>query len=287
MSNFYRTTSLFFNNPYVNPYIATLKHIGWQFRKAMNLFPYDLTEKGFIVRIGNRVIANGCGALINAMGYYDPNNMFFLEEVYKRGVYKFFFDIGSNIGFYSLIVASQSSEAKVLAFEPHPYTYDQLRENVTINGLNGQIITINSALGSRNGGILFSNEPGSSVNRVVTFADGDAISVKVIRGDSIDLLQHKVTPEILKIDVEGYENYVLKGFGKTLGNVQVIFIECQSVGATANLLARDFGFLGPFKIDYEKRRFFNSSIHNEDWVFLNPNAKNNISKMNFYVEDVA
>ncbi len=43
----------------------------------------------------------------------------------------YFLDIGSNVGFFS-ILASQHSKAEVHAFEPHPETFKYLERNINI-----------------------------------------------------------------------------------------------------------------------------------------------------------
>ena len=154
--NFFQTVSAFHKNTYVNPYGATLRHVGWQFRKLFNCFPCDLKFRGFVVRVADRSIANGCGALLNAMGYYDPNNMLFIEEIFKQGRCQTFFDVGANIGVYSLIAAAQSRASRVFAFEPHPYTFSLLEDNVRLNRLQNQISGYQRALSDQDGTALFS-----------------------------------------------------------------------------------------------------------------------------------
>ena len=103
MCNFFNTVSAFYQNPFVNPHLSILRHVGWQIRKLTNRFPCEIKFDGFKIIVRNKVIANGCGGLLNAMGYYDPNNMYFIEELCRTRICNAFFDIGANIGVYSLI----------------------------------------------------------------------------------------------------------------------------------------------------------------------------------------
>ena len=84
-TNFFRTVSIIYKNKFVNPYFATFRHVLWAFRKVFNIFPCDLKLGGLIVRVANLSVANGIGALVNAMEYYDPNNMLMLKEIFKTG----------------------------------------------------------------------------------------------------------------------------------------------------------------------------------------------------------
>jgi FkbM family methyltransferase len=276
VTNFFRTVSVFYQNPFINPYLASLRHIGWAFRKIFNLFPCEVQLGDRNVRIPNRAIANGSGALANAMGYYDPNNMFFIEEIFQNGVYDTFFDIGSNIGIYSLIAAGRAGKSKAFAFEPHPYTFALLNENVRLNHQEENILCYQVALSDQNGIVLFRDIPGHPENQVVADSlqgsNGNVIEVKAWRGDDFCTQLGLLPPQVVKIDVEGYENQVLSGLTSILNAVQLIFIECWALETTVDLLCGGTGFLGPYKIDYKNRRFSRQNLNYEDWVFVNPAA---------------
>ena len=284
MSNFFKTVSVFYKNKFVSPEVATIKHCIWQIRKLLDLFPCDIAVHDFKVRISNRSIANGCGALINAMGYYDPNNMHLLDELFSINLLRSFFDIGANIGIYSLIAAS-TRNVKVFAFEPHPYTLSLLRENIAINFFEKRVNAVQCALGELNGQINLTDNPGSAVNHILENNENaqKGISVKQIRGDTF-CQEENIIPHAMKIDVEGYENSVLRGFESILDRVQLIFVECRSVAQTCSILCDRFGFLGPYKIDYRARRFEKADISYEDWNFVNPQLLPLLESANFQFE---
>ncbi len=58
-------------------------------------------------------------------------------------------DIGANIGVFSLF-ASQSKNTKVFAFEPMPENYSLLKENISLNNLEKNILPFNLAVGALN-----------------------------------------------------------------------------------------------------------------------------------------
>jgi len=269
MTNLLRTISIFFRNPYINPYWAGVRHLAWQFRKMSNAFPCDIVLDGLRIRIHDRSIANGCGALLNAMGFYDPNNMYFLDEILSKGIFSVFFDIGANIGVYTLL-ASRQGGIQVISFEPHPYTFSLLKENVVLNHISDRVDCLQMALGKDVGQIYFSNVPGSPVNHVLTHEGATGVSkilVNVTRGD-VFCSEHGLVPEIMKLDVEGFEDSVLEGFGKILDEVRVIIVECLSVEKTSQFLRDSFRFLGPFKLDFRTRKFTGHDTNYEDWIFL-------------------
>lgn len=49
------------------------------------------------------------------------------------------FDVGANIGMFTLFVARQCDDVKVYAFEPIPATFDILRRNVELYGINARL----------------------------------------------------------------------------------------------------------------------------------------------------
>jgi FkbM family methyltransferase len=272
MTNFFRTLSTFRRNTFINPYVASLKHVGWAIRKVLNHFPCDLRIGSVTVRIASRSIANGVGSLLNAMGYYDPNNMYLIEDIFKKRFASVFLDIGANVGVYSLIAAA-SEDVRVVAFEPHPVTFSFLEENVRINHKEKMVSCHQIALGDMDGDVPFQDSAGNPENRILTEKDlgVDFIRVTSRRGDSF-CAERGICPEIMKIDVEGFEDQVLKGFGKLLLETKVIFVECWDPPVITGYLCEEVGFMGPYKVDYRNRKLVHDDIHYEDWVFINSQA---------------
>nr|BAL53461.1 methyltransferase, FkbM family [uncultured Chloroflexota bacterium]BAL55902.1 methyltransferase, FkbM family [uncultured Chloroflexota bacterium] len=255
----------------------------WQGRKALNRFPCDISLRKITLRVGNRTVA-GIGALVHAMGYYDPNNMYFLEEIFSKGLCTSFYDVGANIGIYSLIVASSSPFAKVAAFEPHPKTFLLLQENISLNGFQN-VRPWPVALGDENRTIEFTDDAGSPVNRVVVDEkpSSPVIVVQMRTGDAL-VQDTGLVPDVLKIDVEGFENQVLWGFKNTLSSIKLLLVECQNLSWTTQILSGEFGFLGPYKINFRARRLAqNASPPWEDWLFVQPSFLKALSQAGFNV----
>lgn len=284
--NFFHTVSLFWKNPFIKPWRATWRHMMWQGRKALNRFPCNISLRKITLRVANRTVA-GIGALVNAMGYYDPNNMHFLEEIFSRGLCTSFYDVGANIGIYSLIVAGSSPLSKVVAFEPHPETFLLLQENVSLNGFQN-VCAWSIALGDENGTIEFTDNAGSSVNRVIVDdkCSSPVIVVEMRTGDTL-VQDTGLVPDVLKIDVEGFENQVLRGFKNTLSSVKLLLVECQNLSWTTRILSGEFGFLGPYKVDFRARRLAQSASPPwEDWIFISPSFLDTLSQEGFNVEQL-
>jgi FkbM family methyltransferase len=285
MCIFLHTLSVFRRNAFVNPCVATLRHVGWQVRKIFNRFPAAIRLERFTVVVKDRSVANGCGGLVNAMGYYDPNNMYLVEELAACGLCATLFDVGANIGIYSLIGAS-AGHARVVAFEPHPATFAMLEENVLFNGLEQQIDRFRLALSNTTGRISFSDQPGSPINRIVDDATtaSPTLTVDVTTGDAF-CAQHGVRPDVIKIDVEGHEQQVLEGFAETLDHVGLVIVESEQLDRIRAVLCGRHGLRGPLKVDYRGRRFLTTFPSCEDHVFVSPAFLDRLRDRSFAVAD--
>lgn len=127
-------------------------------------------------------------------------------------------DVGANLGTYSLLAASTGATA--IAFEPGPRARTQLVENAQLNNATDQIDATPYALSDYDGtGKLLPAER-SGIRQLAPNGDhGDTVPVR--RGDSLDLPQ----PDVVKIDVEGAELSVLDGLQETLANARVCYVE--------------------------------------------------------------
>ncbi|MCB1046844.1 MAG: FkbM family methyltransferase [Calditrichaeota bacterium] len=265
MANFLKTLRSFRRNPYLSTSLATWRHVAWQARKLMHGFPVVIEREGIRLRIQHEV-RNGVGGLFNGAGFWDANNMRLVRELASRSLVRNFVDIGANVGVYSLIAGKH---VPVIAFEPHPSIHRQLIENCDLNGLQNRIQIIQAALGDTNGEVKFTDELGSSINRVVTESENGAhaIPVTIHRADSWFAFRH-VSPSLVKIDVEGHEDHVLEGFGELLSRVDIVLVECRKIGQAAQI-ARSAGLLGPCSYVHSTQRFHARRMHGEDWVFIN------------------
>ena len=112
-------------------------------------------------------------------GLYEfEDSIFLLHYVTADDV---FFDIGANLGHYSLIM-SGSKKCTSYAFEPVPETYQQLEKQVKINHLENLISLHNLGFSDQIGTLHFSTNKGV-MNRIV--AKNEKNSVK---GDLLDIV---------------------------------------------------------------------------------------------------
>jgi FkbM family methyltransferase len=136
-----------------------------------------------------------------------------------------FIDIGANVGHFSMLAASKKCE--VHAFEPIPTTFKKLQKNIELNNL--EVNLYNKGVGAENGVLNFSTQKGV-MNSVVNDLNITSKEIEVVKVD--DELKNR-QPTMLKIDVEGYEWFVLKGAKNILKstNLKYILIELNESGA--------------------------------------------------------
>ena len=133
-----------------------------------------------------------------------------------------FWDIGSNIGLYSIYAAVVHKNIEVISFEPSVNNLRILSRNISKNKLSNKIKLITNPLLDKPNIFSSMNEnstkEGSALN---TFSKNLILRKKFnskmeykIFGTTINyLVQNKIldTPNYIKIDVDGLEHLILRG----------------------------------------------------------------------------
>ena len=165
-----------------------------------------------------------------------------------------FFDVGANIGFYSLFISLSPQIKNIYSFEASKETFNALYSNIELNELQDKIACINKAVSSTVGTINFQTEsPLSGINSVVNTSFHRAslfTSTKIVDCCTIDSYSQLSNSRIgIKIDVEGHENHVLQGAVKLLTNNECIIqveIYADKDQGTCDLLSK-LGYKKLFK----------------------------------------
>lgn len=140
-----------------------------------------------------------------------------------------FFDVGANIGWYSLNVAMKDSTIKVYAFEPIPDTYQLLKKNVMLNNVKN-INLFNIGFSDKNESLTFYCAPFSSASASARNITEHPESKQIIsQAEKMDDFFTKYDLEKLdfvKCDVEGAELLVYRGGLETLKKYHpIVFTE--------------------------------------------------------------
>jgi FkbM family methyltransferase len=139
-----------------------------------------------------------------------------------------FFDIGANIGIYTLYSAMTRNNI-VYSFEPHAASYKNLLDSINLNKLqNCQAFCI-----------ALSDKIAMSSISVKNMHEGVADNIVGERGEyyhgcteiDLDFLVDKgilPQPDHLKIDVDGFEDKVLNGSSTTLQKCKSLLVEIDN-----------------------------------------------------------
>jgi FkbM family methyltransferase len=141
-----------------------------------------------------------------------------------------FWDIGGNIGLYSIYAALRHSNIEIITFEPSTSNLRVLSRNISLNKLNDKIKICQFPLTDKNNSFLLmkedSFEEGGALN---TFGENNDYNGNIfssshqykIFGTSINyLLDNSILkiPNYIKIDVDGIEHLILQGGNKYLNS---------------------------------------------------------------------
>lgn len=152
-------------------------------------------------------------------------------------------DIGSNIGFYSVLFSKKiSKNNRVLSIEPTYNAFERLKKNLELNNCVPGIILYQGVASDRIGEAeiktIIGREEYSSMggmNHPEIF--GDSYTSYQVPSSTLDALvaENNLNPGFLKIDVEGCENLVFKGGLNTIKTYKpVILAEVSDLLLTKN-----------------------------------------------------
>ena len=141
-----------------------------------------------------------------------------------------FYDVGANIGLYTLL-SSGVTQAQSVCFEPSSQDFLTLKNNIEKNNLSTKTIMINKGVGEKEDQVHFSIGHDTTNHILPENKIENSIKIDIVTLDNI--IEKHGFPEVLKIDVEGYEYAVIKGATKLLGSnygPNIIIIELRGLG---------------------------------------------------------
>lgn len=161
----------------------------------------------------------------------EPETLDWIDNFEKNSV---FWDVGANIGLYSLYAAKKNHQT--YCFEPSFFNLEFLARNINLNNLTDNILILPIALNDKNkmSKLKLSSTVWGSAHS--TFdknytSDGNKINEKMIYQtvgfsmNDIAEIQKLPHPDYLKIDVDGIEHLILKGGNKLLKNIKSVLVE--------------------------------------------------------------
>lgn len=195
----------------------------------MTSFVYSILSKIVKIFFKNKIVSKGLQGFSKKLYYEKAQHLTFLfhnKISYEIEIWKnilphiqkgdLIFDIGSNIGQYALRFSEVVGESgKVIAFEPDFKNFAFLHFNVSINncknvtclpiGISNQKETLTFYRDTKTGGRTGSFEKEFAIKKM---SDATAI----VETDTFENISKEYgIPNFVKIDVEGFEESVVKG----------------------------------------------------------------------------
>lgn len=127
-----------------------------------------------------------------------------------------FVDAGAHIGYFATLAATLVGETGIVwAFEPDPRNHLLLRRNVEGLAMGANMRTFNLALGDRRGELVLHRDRTNHGNHTFVASNvadpADGVVVRVDRLDAICSREGVSKVDFLKVDVQGWESFVLRG----------------------------------------------------------------------------
>ncbi len=224
-------------------------------RRGFNLlFPYDSRHAGFFRPLMRRlrppaVQGNGMTIFLDPddelhlslnNGVYEPETAVFLSRFVQPG--DTVFDIGANIGYFSLLLSRLAGPAgRLFAFEPAPGNYALLTKNLAANHCDNAR-AIAAAVADVTGTARLAPSRQMVDYRLALTPDTAGTSVLCFALDDFIREEHIDRVDLIKMDIQGAEGLALAGMRQLLsrhGRQPVVLFEfwpvvLQQTGITAH-----------------------------------------------------
>jgi FkbM family methyltransferase len=139
------------------------------------------------------------------------------------------FDVGANVGIYSIAIGQRFPDSKLIAFEPVPATYRELQRNLALNGISN-VTALNQGLSDRAYEATFYFDPtvSGAASGAPLGSEFGATETLTCPVETLDAFVDRtgISPDFIKCDVEGGELRVFRGAVKTLERSKpIVFTE--------------------------------------------------------------
>ena len=182
------------------------------------------------------------------------------------------FDVGAYQGDFSDMCLKVWPESSIHAFEALPEKMPKLQNRFS----DKKVKITNALVGDQNTDDIqfYADETASSILESYELHPKRKLNLKMITLDGY-VEQGMPLPDLLKIDTQGYEYPILKGFEKNIGRIPVLLLELNVIEIYYQVtLAQDvihflsqFGFV-IYDICEIHRRPLDNALVNLDFVFV-------------------
>jgi len=204
---------------------------GWAYwAKCLNPLRNTITIKDLPLGLRLRAYKrDAVGRGLYRRKVHEPNLTKLLLTRFANSAEKNFIDVGANIGYFSCLMSKLAGPAgKVLAIEPEPQNLKLLEQNIQINNLTN-VVVHPCALGASEGSAMLGLYKPSNRGRHSLLERNAKSHVKVPVRTLDDIVRNSGKDvsswSLVKIDVEGYEGFVIEGAKETLPSIETLVME--------------------------------------------------------------
>jgi len=211
---------------YILKLFRALPFFRGKFRIGKNIFKSFLgkslpltfvAHQGIKYTIPNTIENLGNELLIN--GVYEYHTVEFLKRQIKEGA--IYFDIGANIGSLGLPILKANNDVKYYGFEASPFVYPYLKNNFKEN-IKIEYQLYNNVVHKDHGQTLkFYSEKKYGDSSLASNTSNDYQLIKSISIDQFCIDNNIKYIDWIKIDVQGFEYFVLEGMSKYLAEKKI------------------------------------------------------------------
>jgi FkbM family methyltransferase len=200
----------------------------------------------------------------------EPETLRWIDEFGGKGV---FYDIGANIGIYSLYHAARFPNI-VYAFEPSIFNLKLLAKNINLNKMTDRIVIISNPIADDSAISDFNLSSIAEGSAHSTFKEtwnqkGEKLEVnfsyKTLGFKLDDLIENNYlpAPSIVKIDVDGIEHLILQGSRALLAAPNLISVLVEVHPEFIELSQSVSKIMSEFNFRLDSQR---SSFENQVWI---------------------
>jgi FkbM family methyltransferase len=178
-------------------------------------------------------------------GTKEPETVKWIDDTLsEEGVY---FDIGANIGNYTVYAGKCHPRLRIFAFEPEPCSFVQLSKNIILNDLSAVAFLMPLSDQSQPNMLYmkygFAGGAGKSLHQFGRTVDQEGKEFRPahffgIHSCTVDRLVAEgivPPPNFIKIDVDGIEEKVLGGMRSTLASEKLRSVLCEISGTESEV----------------------------------------------------
>lgn len=195
----------------------------YSFVRSSSEFLRSRLKSNYVEIDGQKMFLDSLDSMrLSINGIYDEFETKTLKKIIKTD--DVVFDIGANIGYYTLIFARLVGRSgKVFSFEPESTNFELLKKNAKINGYTNIEFFCKAISNSNKTTKLFLDKKNKGGHSLIDkIEDRESIEIKSIRIDDYFKNQNI---DFVKIDIEGFEFEAIKGMSELLeksNNVKIM-----------------------------------------------------------------